>query len=249
MDRSNKLHGLVQKKFIWLNTTHQYFCLLFYGSRTAVSWVWGMMSGQISQNVRQKSFSDNVQSFQGETCSCEIFADMIHHLKDCLSSKAISLGAIRLVGVLETFSNTKFLLWCAHFSPPVSGEFYSGLVLLLDLVWTPLNPSWHDDITLSNFECIHPCVAVCGVPCVPVRVVRIFHQLQKCSSLLGCLQHCGLEPWSRSAPKPKPELEKAVKLTTGLVVFRLAAEQQLHSSAVYKGLPCTFVGMVPVTLT
>lgn len=34
----------------------------------------------------------------------------------------------------------------------------------------------------------------------------------------------------------------------GLVVFRLADEQQLRSSPVYKGLPSTFVGMVPVTL-
>lgn len=57
---------------------------------------------------------------------------------------------------------------------------------------------------------------------------------------------CGLEPWSRSPPKP--ELEMAVK-PTALVVFRLAEEQQLHSSPVYKGLPSIFVGIVPVTLT
>lgn len=105
-----------------------------------------------------------------------------------------------------------------NFSLPVSDVF--------DVTWLPsgpdglhtaLNSLVHHDIALSNSKCVHLCVDVCGVKCVSIRVVHIFHRLQKCSSLAGCLQQCGLEPWPRSPPKPKPkpELEMAVKPTTG----------------------------------
>lgn len=88
---------------------------------------------------------------------------------------------------------------------------------LLDLVWTLHRIK--SIIALPSSKCAHLCVDVCGVKCVSIRVVHIFHQLQKCSSLAGCVQQCGLEPWSRSPPKPKPELEMAVKPTTGPLLY------------------------------
>lgn len=46
--------------------------------------------------------------------------------------------------------------------------------------------------------CIHLCVNVCGAECVSLCVDPVFRQLQKRSSLGGCMQQCGLEPLPRS---------------------------------------------------
>lgn len=78
--------------------------------------------------------------------------------------------------------------------------------------WTWFGSLLHYSFVLSS---VHLCVDVCGVKCVSIRAVDIFRQLQKCSSLAGCMQRCGLDPWSRSPPKRKPELEMAVKPTAG----------------------------------
>lgn len=69
-----------------------------------------------------------------------------------------------------------------------------------------------------------------------------------------------LPRWLRAAVWPRTVVPLSAKAKArirdggeayhgALVVFRLADEQQLHSSPVYKGLPSTFVGIVPVALT
>lgn len=84
---------------------------------------------------------------------------------------------------------------------------------LVDLDWTSycitsIIASWY---CVTQFKvCSSVCADVCGVKCVSIRVVRISRQLQKCSSLAGCVQAaCGFEPWSCGPVVPLPAKAEA----------------------------------------
>lgn len=86
------------------------------------------------------------------------------------------------INILQIFSSPEFLT-----------ASFCGFWHALASIWTQselhiaLNPLLHHGIALYNPKCVHLCADVCGVKCVSVCAVHIFHRLQKCSSLAGCM--------------------------------------------------------------
>lgn len=109
------------------------------------------------------------------------------------------------------------------------------------------NPSMHEYCS-CRFKFV--CVVLSVCPCVWLIYFTNYRNSVNCGvppSLAACVS-----AWPRTvgmlSAEPKPELEMAAKPSIGLVVFRLADEQELRSSPVYRELPSAFVGILPIML-